>query len=411
MSKARAFTAAFLFLVALQAFSQSPEAFSPFVSRLKAEVTDNRIKLTWKDSTDVEGDCLIYRATQEITDAVFSQATLIATVPGGIEFFIDTPSDEKAYYYAVLVQDSSKKLYKIFIPFRNVTSFGAAVSTTSPEEALAAVITGIRAAAPTGEDSIILSFQSSKTDRDLLVFWGTSPLARAEDLLRGASKAALDPGVTSYKIPVVRGVDYYFAVLDSGLFKIGKTPLVPGQNTTTSPVQIPLPPRAASSPTTTVRRALPLPSLQLAEGQGAALHQENASALPEEKPVSAATTKAIGEIMKEAGSGQGRPTTLDILEDDRTPAASGELASLQAIVSGQFGKADYAETERLIRDFLSIGRSAEVEARARFYLGQVIFFQNKPREAAMEFIMARDYFYRETQRWLDICLRAVNAAQ
>ena len=115
--------------------------------------------------------------------------------------------------------------------------------------------------------------------------------------------------------------------------------------------------------------------------------------------------------MKDVGNGRGLPTTLEIMEDDRTPAASGELASLQAIVSGQFGKPDYAETERLIRDFLSIDRSPEVEARARFYLGQVIFLQNKPREAVMEFIMARDYFYPQTQRWLDACLGALSTAQ
>lgn len=412
MNRVRAFIASVLLLLASSAFCQSGAVFAPFVSRLKAEAADTKIKLTWKDSSDAKGDCLVYRYTEEITDANLIKAVLISTVAAGVEFCIDSPPDQKGYYYAVLVQDAQKKLFRLFIPFRNITSTAVAIATTSTEEDLATKITGIRATVAASGDAVTLSFQSSKPARDLLVFWGTAPIAGAEDLLRGASKAGINPGVTMYRIPVVRGVDYFFAVLDAGLFKVGKAPLVPGQNTTTSPLQIPLQVSIAATPSSMVRRALPLPTLQLAEamGSGLAIPEENAFRLPEQTPVSQATNQAIGEIMKGIDGGQGSQMSLEILEDDRTPAAGGELSSLQTIVSGQFGKAGFAEVERLIRDFLSVERSPKVEARARFYLGQVMLFQKKPREAAMEFIIAQDYFYHETQPWLDECLREIDSA-
>jgi hypothetical protein len=391
----------------------SKAIFAPFISRLKATVFDSRIKLTWKDSADVLGENLIYRFTDEISDKNIDKATLLSRVPSGVEFYVDAPPDEKGYYYAILLEDVAKKLYKVLIPFRNTTSIAVAVSTTATEEDLASQVTGIRAAISSSQDAIDLSFRSSNPARDLLVFWGTSPLAVPEDLLRGASKVSIDPGVLRHRIPVVQGVDYFFAVLDAGLYKVGKAPLTPGQNTTIAPVQIPLPPVTLTMPTTsTVRRILPLPSLQLTKGieSGQPLPSDLSFKLPEEKPISTATAAAIGEIMSGVQEQEPVGMQLQILESDLTPAAGGELASLQVIVSGQFARANYAEAERLIRDFLSLRRAPEVEARARYYLGQIVYFQGKPREAAMEFILAEDYFYHETQPWLDACLTKLDTA-
>lgn len=416
MVRRRAVPASLLLLTlfGLTAFAaEQPNAvFAPFVSRLKATVADYQIKLTWKDSSDVQGEDLLYRSTEEITDANLDKATLLARIPLGVEYYIDTPPDEKGYFYAVLVQDTSKRLYRVLIPFRNKTSLAISVATTATEEQLASRITGIKAVVSAAGDAINLSFTSSNPSRDLLVFWSTAPLSLPEDLLRGTSKVSIDPGVTMYPVAGIPGVDYYFAILDAGLYKVGKSPLELGQNVTIQPAQIPLPVGASPQPALPPGRPLPLPPLQLTKTieSGRDLPSDQAFALPEQRNVSLNTGRAITQILSAIKLPPPPEMELEILESDLTPATSGQLASLQFVVTNQFAKKNFADAERLIRDFLSLPRKPEVEARARFYLGEITYFQNKPRDAAMEFLLAEDYLYHDTQPWLDACFRKLEAS-
>ena len=110
-------------------------------------------------------------------------------------------------------------------------------------------------------------FRSSNPGRDLLLFRGTAPLLQPEDLLRSVSATQLDPGTTRYLMPALSGVDYWFAVLDAGLYKVGQAPLEKGVNTSDAPVQVPVGSgRISLAPPSLVRRALPLPSLQISTG-------------------------------------------------------------------------------------------------------------------------------------------------
>ena len=56
------------------------DVYAPFVSRLKAAVRGPQIKLTWKDSPDIEGNYLVYRHNDEITLENFGKAVLIGQV-------------------------------------------------------------------------------------------------------------------------------------------------------------------------------------------------------------------------------------------------------------------------------------------------------------------------------------------
>jgi hypothetical protein len=391
--------------VSATTLTAAPPGVIPFASRLKAAVSGYRIKLTWKDSTDVKGEYLIFRYTEEISSATIAQASLRARVSAGIESYVDYPPDLKGYFYAVLIEDAAKKRFSVFIPFRNITSTLVAAETTATEDELATVITGIRTAVSAKGDAVLLSFDSSNLARDLLVFWGTAPLAVAEDLLRGTSKTNIDPGVTTYSIPAIPGVNYYFAVLDAGYFKAGKVPLEAGQNTTTSPIQIPLSASAtAELPIAPERRTLPLPALQLTQSveTGRSLPTEEPYALPESQWISSATEDAIGRIVSTMPDAREIGPKPMILESD-SAAASGELASLSTVIKNQFAAGKYAEAGRLIEDFLSIRRKPDIEARAHFYLGQIKYFQNDTRNAVMEFLLAEEYFYPETRKWLEAC--------
>ncbi len=418
MPKLKALLAAFLLTLALpfgftDTQEESAKLFLPFVSRLKATAVDNQIKVTWKDPLDVRGENLVYRSTEEITQKNVASAQLLARVPMGVGYFVDTPPEGRQYFYAVLVEDEAKKGHTLFIPFRNRTETPVAVATTATEEQLASIITGIKAEVTAGGVAIRLSYLSSNLSRDLLAFWGTSPLFTAEDLLRGALKKSIDPGMTEYRIAAVPGVDYFFAVLDAGLFKVGKTPLERGENTTLRPVRIPLTPGTAEGSAVMGKRASPLPVLKLTKTieNGRDLPSEEPFLLPRKRTLQTATSDAVGRILSGIRLPPGPEMLPEILESDSTPAVGGESASLQYIVRGQFSEKNYPEAERLVKDFLSLRRRAEVAAKARFYLGEIYYFQNKPREAALEFLLAEDEFYHETRPWLDACFRKLQTQQ
>jgi len=384
----------------------SPETSTVFVSRLKAEPIDYQVKLTWVDSPDLKGACIVYRSSEEISAQSLGRADVIGSVKTGIGYFVDTPPDRSGWFYAVLIRDSAGNLYPLLVSFRNKTSAPVSPQTSAPEEQLAAQVTGIKAA-PTGKGDIIqVSFSVSNRTRDLLLFWGPSAFAKPEDLLKATRTTPLDPGTTSYVLAVLPGVDYWFAVLDSGLFKIGQSPLVKGGNTTAYPIQLQVTAShglPAVSPTS--RRGIPLPSLALDRGvqTGLALTRTDVPGLPIPRPVSDLTRKALAALTPDLAASDPKSPQPQVLPSDATPTPGGELARLQEIVQGPFLGGDMTLARQKLLDYLSLPRKPEINARSRFYLGQVYYFQGDPRDALMEFLTARDFYYQQCEAWLEAC--------
>ena len=388
----------------------SPETTTIWVSRLKAEPVDLQVKLTWVDSPDLTGTCIIYRSDVEITSQTLDRAVEAGSVKTGTESFLDTPPARGAWYYAVLIRDTSGSLYSLLVPFRNKTSIPVSPQTSVPEIQLAAQVTGIRAVPTAQGDSIEVSFSVSNRSRDLLLFWGPKPFTRPEDLLMATKTTPLDPGTARYVLPVLPGIDYWFAVLDSGLFKLGQAPLAKGANTTAYPVQLqvttshglPAVPPAS-------RRGIPLPSLAIIRGvqSGQAIGGTDVADLPELQPISDDTRKAIVTIRKDLPAAGNQTPRPEVLPSDATPTPGGELARLQDIVQGPFQGGDWAGAQSRLLDFLRLPRKADLADRASFYLGQVYYFQGRPRDALLEFLSAQDTFYQETGPWIDACFQAL----
>ena len=59
----------------------------------------------------------------------------------------------------------------------------------------------------------------------------------------------------------------------------------------------------------------------------------------------------------------------------------------------------------LLENFLRIRRSTAVEHRAHFYLGQMYYLTGRYREALLEFLLARDSYYRPSEDWMADCFR------
>jgi hypothetical protein len=376
-----------------------------FVSRLKAEPVDYQIKLSWIDSPDITGSCLVYRSKTEISTQTIGQATLIGTADTGVGYFVDTPPDMAGYFYAVLLRDSAGNLFPIVIAFRNKTSLAVAAETPAPEEKLAARITTLKAGITASGDAIEVSFISSNPTRDLLLFWGTAPLSSAESLIGSTSTTPLDPGTTRYKLAALPGVDYWFAVLDAGMYKIGKVSLEKGVNATLEPVSVPMTASTTGSSAPSARRTLPLPSLALSSGvqSGLVLSSQDVPDLPAQRRVSSATEKAIAALMQQVRKPGPARMAPQVLPADTTPSPSVEVARLQDIVRGPFLGGDMTGAQKRLLEYLGLPRSPEIEAHARFYLGQIHYFTGDVREALMEFLLAEEYFYLESERWIDAC--------
>lgn len=394
-----------VFHISLAGFSQEAgtEASTPFVSKLKAKAVDSHILLSWRNPKDLQGFALLYRHSDEIGRENLDQAQLLARLAPGRESYEDTPPEVRPYYYAVLIEDSAGKLHELFVPFRNKTSESVRVAVQPPEESVPSRIIGIQAMIV--EDSIQVMFQSSNPDRELLLFRSNTPMRSTEDLLEAFAPIQIEAGTTRFTDYPIPGVEVYYAVIDTEVFKLGKQELVAGQNSTDRPVSVPLevervalPPAAAKG-----QRAAPsvtLPYLQLR------LDSSGRFALPQTvQQLDPQTETAIARILSDAPPLEARQKSVVILPEDKGTLAAGESASLQKILREHLLTGDYRGVESKLHGFLNLQRSAYTEARVRFYLAQAYYFQGLYEEALLEFVLAQDELYAPVQPWLESCFR------
>jgi hypothetical protein len=390
----------------LAAGQDAGAAEAPYVSLLTAESAGGQVKLAWKDAPEATGACIVYRHPQPLTAQNLPAAQVVGRVAAGTEYFVDTPPTGAAWFYAVLVEDSVGRLYPVILPYRNVTASPVTAQAEGVEAPTDAHVTGIRAGLSADGLGAEVSFRTSNSRRDLLLFWGTSRLGRPEDLLGSTSRLTIDAGLARFTVPVLAGVDYYFAVLDAEAWKLGRARLSVGDNVTAAPFQVPVGPGTTSFVTAPALRPFPLPALDLGIGvqTGTALDAAAPLALPAGKGVSADTERAIAEILAGLAAPQPSPRGQQILPAEGTPPVNEEQKGLQAIVKGPFTGGDLPEAERQLRNFLGLNRRREVEARARFYLGQAQYLQGRPREAFLEFLLCEEVLYAEAAAWKAACL-------
>jgi hypothetical protein len=389
------------------AFAQeAAELPFPFVSLLKAEPAGYQVKLSWRDAPEKVALYSIYRYGQEISADNLKNAQLIGQVNPGVQYFIDTPPDEKEYFYAVLAQDAAGKLFSTLIPFRNKTLAGVAVTTAATEEQLAASISDIRAAPNAAGDSIEVTFHSTNATRDLLLFRSTAAVADTEDLLRSGSATQLDAGTTKVDVPALPGVDYWFTVLDAGLFKLGTVQITDGVNTTTDPVRLPTNGKLAFSPPAFTRRLMPLPSLEITYGiqSGKPLPGASFPGLPAPRPLSEETQKALAILLAAVPQPPQPQMERTVLPAEATPSPDRDESALQQIIKGPFLGGDAVAAQKELLDFLGMRTPADMQARAHFYLGQSYFLTGQTREALLEFLLAEESYYHEVQAWEDACV-------
>jgi hypothetical protein len=415
--KRRAFIALFA-AVAIASFAQTSEkgsdtVFAPFPSKLRAAITDNLVVLSWMDSPDIKGGCVIYRSESPINAASFSSATRLGEVPFGAQSYSDKLSDAKQYYYAVLSLADDGTPYQVFIPARNTTATSlAAAVLVSPPPALAATsgtaLPFVSAlTAKVSGDAIIVSYKASPKSR-LVLYRGSSQIAQTGDLLDATLVAAFSDKDGSFADYPVPGVDYYYAILGEEDLKAGKITITVGDNSLRQSVQV----KAAAistgfAETPPASRTPPLPYFLLENEAAGGAAAPLDDGLPPARSVAPETVKAISAILSKAPEPKpARPEAILLAEEKAAPAG-GEDYALSLIVSSKIAAKDWTGATDQLRKYLSLNRGVSARARAHFYLGEALTFSGASRDAFFEFLSARDFYPTETKPWIEYVLSSL----
>ena len=85
-----------------------------------------------------------------------------------------------------------------------------------------------------------------------------------------------------------------------------------------------------------------------------------------------------------------------------------EEYDLMSMIRGPFAKLNWQLAEQELIYFLASPLPPEIEARARFYLGQCYYFQHQPRYGLFEFFAIHARYPAETTEWIEASVAMMN---
>jgi hypothetical protein len=391
--------ASFLLAVSLGA---QENVFAPFVSRLTADVKNNLVRLSWVDSPDVKGPVAIYTSDYPINLSELSLPSekKLVQVDYGVQFYVDE-IDYKIRYYFVAASDESGKMYHLAIPFNNVVmvnmqDFLSRQQNVQPLEARVDTNTdtdfSLRAVVQ--EEGVVVSFNTAGYS-NLVLHRSIQPIRKVEDLFNAV---IIQVGATSPFIDyLVPGIPYYYAIVPRETLVSGNVNILPGDNATIMPATTPLSQDDAGFRNPVLMRPIPLPLLSL-------------SALIGVNSVPDASPQKLSPDAEQIVMGIKRPEIPivkkkpRVFKEDMEPPIKGEEYTLRFIMQSAFVKRDWITAREQLTRFLSLPRAVDVEIRTRFYLGQVYYFLNMPRESLFEFFMIKTKYPEEAAEWISAVL-------
>ncbi|MDR2618311.1 MAG: hypothetical protein LBC62_05510 [Treponema sp.] len=403
----------------------SQPLFVPFVSRLQGEIKNNLLRLSWTDSPDVRGPVYIYRSLEPFDDNLSPDSLgRPVEVPYGAESYIDELGDPGTYYYFVVASDTRGQHFVLPIPLNNSISVqisaspgGLAVSTGSPVSG-GFPVPGEAAPVPGGSepgisgleavtegDGIIITFSAGMTGKKVVLYRSVQPIRQTMDLLGAVIVHNDAPSpLTDYPVP---GIPYYYAaILEEDLTR-GTAGIYPGKNATVNSVEVPAGQGriGLAGPDRDIR-AMPLPMISVT----AAVPATDAfGETPVQAGLSAKAAKALEDVpvSRKQAVPEKQPRVFSRDVDD---SPRGEDYALRAVVQGSFANRDWEACRDELKRYLSLPRSGESEARARFYLGQCYYFLGQFREGLFEFLSARPFYPEESPEWIQASLNALVSA-
>lgn len=371
--------------------SQIPPA--PVVSSLTANIEELSVTLSWVHAPVESLGYEIFRSENPITASSFASTTKIGSVDAQTTQYSETIEKGKTFYYAVLARAPDYSLYEFFIPSTNSLLVGITSGDTIVEPApveFQSFDIMVR------NDAVILAWSANSRDKNLILYRSTTTFTNINSLAQAIVLSTfIDTGTPFVDYPVP-GVPYYYAIVDENAVRSGTVSFAPDKNTNRVPVEVsPLFSRIQKSKLPSLR-PMPLPWLNPS-------HQVSSDRFT----FSRRTESIILQLASLAKSTPSMIRRSVILDDDAASTAGGEEYALRQIISKNIPSNNWIQAENELFDFLSLRRTPKTTARTRFYLGQAYYFQGKHNKALLEFLLAQDYYYSQSQEWIQYVLAAL----
>jgi len=376
----------------------------PYVTQLKAETSNNFIRLTWVDSPDARGSVYIFRSARPFIGSIPANIRPVV-VRYGAQLFMDDAEDMENLYYYVAASDISGQRYDIILPGINSTSFNPAQlddpasaasenssSSTEPIQGISNI------KAQQDGERVIITFDREGQRKNAILFRNMQPITRSQDLLNAVLvQSGIDSPFVDFPVPVP-GLMWYYAVLYEDEIASGNMGIKPGVNATVTPVTV-----KSEQPTERTLRPIPLPVLTLRNTVPDSFFMTE---IPNQMPLSAASENILrdAKIPDKVPINLKRPRVFSV---DLVAPTGGEESALFQIITEYFVAFKWEEAMVSLQHYLSLPRSKDIEARARFYLGQTFYYTKKYRESLMEFLSIRPLHFAEASRWIDAVLSAM----
>ena len=374
------------------------EPSPPVASGIQVQADGASVTISWQAIPNQQALNVVLRHTAPITASNYAEAQIIAEVEAAQTQFVDTPEASGSFYYAVATRDAETgALTPFFMPSENATVLAVAVA--AKEEAVEERVTFFDVILK--NQAVVITWETEPYGRSAIIYRATQPFEDITALARATIVAAGSEAVPPYVDYPVPDVPYYYAVVPESVVRSGAVTFRYGENTNELPIEVLGEYAAAPSRAKASVRDMPLPRLKVPGTE-----------LPPPVAFSEKAESAIvnmeSYIARQASSAktnvQPRETPFRFSEDT-TGISGGEEAALKSILDTHFESKNWQGLEADIIRFLSLRRTDEVTARARFYLGESYFFLENYSAALEEFLLARKTYPTKAAEWIQKTLK------
>lgn len=390
-------------------FSQE-ESVAPIVSNITANHQNNRIHILWTDAPTATGPVTVFGSDAPIDIARLklqqaSPGVQSATVPYGVQNYIDEIANQPVRYYYIVASDASGVPY--FLDRFNQRNY-LEVYIQGPRHQTVQEVAPPLTPSPliSGPFSLNASVNGSGVVITFMAQGGTPVLYRSIEPLHQMSnivnavivQSDVRSPFTDYPLP---GVPYYYAVIFHESLSQGTAEIKPGDNATTEPVLVPFSDPDSGGIVHNLR-PMPLPLMSLSHITSGDIGRLESQPAKPPVALSAEAARSIADIKKMEKPQPARKP--HAFKEDMESPVSGEEYTFRSIIQGVFALKMWGEARDQLLAFLSLPRSERTDARSRYYLGQVYYFLNRPRESLFEFLSIRAVYPQESYEWIEACL-------
>jgi hypothetical protein len=378
----------------------------PHVTQIQVEPRSNFNRITWVDSPVAQGPVFIFRSIRPFTDSVPPNIRPIV-VNYGVQSFIDDTEDLGIIHYFVAASDTSGRRFDLILPRVNSTAENEGenkiVEIPAQPERIPPPDERIRGLSnlqiTQNEDRVIITFDifpdPSLQRRNAILYRSMHPIRQPQDLLNAI---IVQTGISSPFIDFpVPGISWHYAVIFEDEIFSGNVRIRPGGNVSVSPIAI-----AYEQANERSLRPMPLPLMALRN----TMPEGFFSGIPESTRLRSESVEILRNIQM-PDRNPIAPKIPRVFVADLDPPTNSEESALFQIINEHFIKSEWENAHIHLQHFLSQPRTKDIEIRARFYLGQALYFTGQFRDALMEFLVFRTHHPEEAASWIQAVLSAM----